>query len=63
MPLKVSRLEEVELSDDKIFFIINGKTIPINEQTSAEKYFRDKSIISQSLIKIVVIDASNVIGA
>ena len=51
------------LMGDKIFFIINGKTIPINEQTSAEKYFRDKSIISQSLIKIVVIDASNVIGA
>ena len=51
------------LMGNKIFFIVNGKTIPINEQTSSEQYFRDNSLFLNSMVKIVVIDASNVIGA
>ena len=51
------------LMGEKIFFIVNGKTISINEQTQCEKYFRDNALAINSLVKIVVIDASNVIGA
>jgi hypothetical protein len=52
-----------------IFFIINGKTIPINEPRSVANYFSELSygvnnqvnIVNQ--VKIVVIDGNNVIGA
>jgi hypothetical protein len=51
------------LMDSKILFILNGITIPVNEETSIKAYFREKNIgiINQS--RIVVIDGSNVIGA
>ena len=48
----------------KIFFIFNGKTIPINEPRSVETYFKEKSYgLASNQIKIVVIDGNNVIGA
>ena len=48
----------------KIFFIINGETIPINEPRSVETYFKEKSYgLASNQIKIVVIDGNNVIGA
>ena len=49
------------LMGDKIFFIINGKTIPINEQSFCKDFFRIG--VYGNMIKIIVIDASNVIGA
>ena len=61
-------IRKVGVSDSllgkKIFFIINGETIPINEPRSVETYFRDKSYgLTSNQIKIVVIDGNNVIGA
>ena len=47
----------------KIFFLVNGKSIPINEKSSTEKYFRDMAYGANNQIKVIVIDASNVIGA
>ena len=47
----------------KIFFIFNGKTIPINESRSVEAYFKEESIGASNQTKIVVIDGNNVIGA
>jgi hypothetical protein len=47
----------------KIFFIINGKTIPINEPRSVANYFSELSYGINGQVKIVVIDGNNVIGA
>jgi hypothetical protein len=44
--------------------VVNGATIRADEQTSVGDYFRDQ--ISNQLkfqVKIIVLDASNVIGA
>ena len=61
-------IRKVGVSDSllgkKIFFIINGETIPINESSSVETYFTSKSYgLASNQIKIVVIDGNNVIGA
>jgi hypothetical protein len=48
----------------KIFCVVNGSTIRADEQTSVGDYFRDQ--ISNQLkfqVKIIFLDASNVIGA
>ena len=47
----------------KIFFIINGKTIPINEPRSVANYFSELSYGVNNQVKIVVVDGNNVIGA
>ncbi len=47
----------------KIFFIINGQTIPIYEQRTVEDFFSEKNFNMINQIKIVVIDGNNVIGA
>ena len=52
-----------KLLGTKIFFIINGQTIPINEQRSVEDYFKESNFNMINQLKIVVIDGNNVIGA
>ena len=51
------------LMGEKIFFIINGQTIDIKEQRTADDFFRNIAYGQNNMLKIVVIDASNVIGA
>ena len=51
------------LMGEKIFFIVNGKTIPVNESSTCEDFFRNCNYGNTNQIKIIVIDASNVIGA
>ena len=47
----------------KIFFIVNGATIQPNEKTQVGNYFRDFYNNLKDQVKIIVLDASNVIGA
>ena len=47
----------------KIFFIVNGATIQPNEKTQVGNYFKDFSNNLKDQVKIIVLDASNVIGA
>ena len=47
----------------KIIFLVNGKIIPINEKSTIEEFFRNSAFGVNSLVKVIVIDASNVIGA
>ena len=47
----------------KIFFLVNGKTIPIHEKSKTEEFFRNLAYGANNQIKVIVIDASNVIGA
>ena len=47
----------------KIFFILNGLTISKNEESSVKAYFEKHNFGMPNQVKIVVIDASNVIGA
>ena len=47
----------------KIFFLVNGKTIPIHEKTKTEQFFGNLAYGANNQIKVIVIDASNVIGA
>ena len=47
----------------KLFFIVNGKTIPINEKRSVIDFFKNCMYGTSNQIKIIVIDANNVIGA
>ena len=53
------------LLGQKIFFIINGKTIPIEEESTCQNFFINNgfSMGASTQIKIVVVDATNVIGA
>ena len=51
------------LLDKKIFFVINGRTIPINETSTCQNFFTANSYGSINQVKIIVLDASNVIGA
>ena len=52
-----------ELLGKKIFFVLNGQTIPINESRTVETYFKEYSYGNINNLKIVVIDGNNVIGA
>jgi hypothetical protein len=47
----------------KIFFILNGLTISKNEESSVKAYFEKHNFCMPNQVKVVVIDASNVIGA
>ena len=47
----------------KIFFIINGGTIAVNEKKLAKDFFIDFTNQLKDQVKIIVLDASNVIGA
>ena len=47
----------------KIFFIVNGKTISINEKKTVIDYFRDCLYGTSNQVKVIVVDANNVIGA
>ena len=51
------------LLGQKIFFIVNGKNIPIHEKSSSEQFFGNCAYGANNQVKIIVIDASNVIGA
>jgi hypothetical protein len=51
------------LMGSKILFILNGATIPANEERSIKDYFKEKNIGIANQSKIIVIDGSNVIGA
>ena len=51
------------LKDIKLLFILNGSSIPANEEKSIKTYFEDHNIGSVNNSKIVVIDGNNVIGA
>ena len=51
------------LIDDKIFFVVNGKMISFNEQSTVENFFRNVAFGANQMVNIIVIDASNVIGA
>ena len=60
-------IRKVGVSDSllgkKIFFIFNGKTIPINEPRSVNTFFNEENLGAANQTKIVVIDGNNVIGA
>ena len=60
-------IRKVGVSDSllgkKIFFIFNGKTIPIDESRSVGVYFNEENLGAANQTKIVVIDGNNVIGA
>jgi len=47
----------------KILFILNGRTIPVNEEKSIANYFKENNIGIANQSRIIVIDGSNVIGA
>ena len=51
------------LMGDKIFFVVNGQIINVNDQSTSENFFRNTAYGANNMIKIIVIDASNVIGA
>ena len=51
------------LLGNKIYFIVNGLNIPIHEKKTCEEFFRNCAFATKSQVRIVVIDASNVIGA
>ena len=51
------------LLGNKIYFIVNGLNIPIHEKSTCEQFFRNCSFGTKNQVKIIVIDASNVIGA
>ncbi len=65
--LLLSYIHKVGVSESllgyKIFFIVNGKTIPCNEQKSVIDYFKDCLYGNANQVKVIVLDASNVIGA
>jgi len=51
------------LLGNKIFFILNGVTIPTNEERTVKEYFLIHNYGLGNQVKIVVIDGSNIIGA
>jgi len=51
------------LLGNKIFFILNGLTIPVNEERTIQFYFKEHNFGLGNQTKIIVIDGSNVIGA
>ena len=51
------------LLGNKIFFILNGLTIPKNEESTVKAYFDKHNFGLVNQVKVVVIDASNIIGA
>ena len=51
------------LLGNKIFFIVNGRTISSNEQKTVIDYFRDCLYGNANQVKVIVLDASNIIGA
>ncbi len=65
--LLVTYIKKVGVSStllgSKIFFIVNGKTIPINEKKTVIDYFRDCLYGTSNQVKVIVVDANNVIGA
>ena len=51
------------LINQKLFFVVNGGTIKANEKSLVGNYFRNNSGFLNDQMKIIVLDASNVIGA
>ena len=47
----------------KLFFVVNGGTIPANEKNIVKNFFKDYTNNLKDQVKIIVLDASNVIGA
>ena len=47
----------------KIFFLANGKSIPCDEKRAVNDYFKEHFFGVSNQVKVIVVDASNIIGA